>query len=501
MKNNFSFTALVVILLYGFTIPSLLHGQIRHEVFLPNTDHELNVYRISGDEPGKTLMIIGGIQGDEPGSYITADLYADIHLKKGNLIVVPRANLFSILLSKREGLTGDMNRKFTADTGNKKQTLEEEIVSILKHLIAESDLLLNLHEGSGFYNPEWINDMENPMRYGQSVIFDTARIEDPSSGKIIDLETMANRIIGEVNKQIQNKRYHFRPNNHNTSAENSKHKEQRKSATYYALTKAHIPAFGIETSKTIKLLSTKVNLHKLVINGVMQEMGIEFDTPGVVVDPPELEYLLIRVNDGYPYAMPHGSTLQVEMDDEVVITDIIGNYPRGLVADVSNFGSANDMNRSFRVSDLTRVIVRKDAEQCGWVELMPKQKSPELVATEQTPKREIQLSELRAQKLLIDVNGKVINMINNETLSVKRGSRITLQGIRTNIAKLDKDIIVNFKGFAPPKAINDGDDLFFPIYTNQDLWKRYSVGKKGNKYPIVSTYKDKEIGKFYIELQ
>jgi predicted deacylase len=95
-------------------------AQIIHEVFLPNTDHELNVYRIFGEEPGKTIMLIGGIQGDEPGSYLTADLYADIHLKKGNLIVVPRANFYSILLSRREGLTGDMNRKFGKNGNSKK---------------------------------------------------------------------------------------------------------------------------------------------------------------------------------------------------------------------------------------------------------------------------------------------------------------------------------------------------------------------------------------------
>ncbi len=82
MKNTFSITILSVIFLYSAVVPSLLYGQIKHEIFLPNTDHELNVYRISGDKPGKTLMIIGGIQGDEPGSYLTADLYADIHLKK-----------------------------------------------------------------------------------------------------------------------------------------------------------------------------------------------------------------------------------------------------------------------------------------------------------------------------------------------------------------------------------------------------------------------------------
>ena len=74
----------VLILLTVFLQGANLHAQVIHEVFLPNTDHELNVYRIFGEEPGRTIMIIGGIQGDEPGSYLTADLYADIHLKKGN---------------------------------------------------------------------------------------------------------------------------------------------------------------------------------------------------------------------------------------------------------------------------------------------------------------------------------------------------------------------------------------------------------------------------------
>ena len=93
----------VLLVLAVFLQSTTVHAQVIHEVFLPNTDHELNVYRIFGEEPGRTIMIIGGIQGDEPGSYLTADLYADIHLKKGNLIVVPRANFYSILLDRREG--------------------------------------------------------------------------------------------------------------------------------------------------------------------------------------------------------------------------------------------------------------------------------------------------------------------------------------------------------------------------------------------------------------
>ncbi|RPJ77646.1 MAG: hypothetical protein EHJ94_10615, partial [Deltaproteobacteria bacterium] len=82
-----------------------------HTVFFEGTDHELHVYKSFGKEPGKTLMLIGGIQGDEPGGFLSADLYADFSLSKGNLIVVPRANFLSIMLNKRK-VNQDMNRKF-----------------------------------------------------------------------------------------------------------------------------------------------------------------------------------------------------------------------------------------------------------------------------------------------------------------------------------------------------------------------------------------------------
>jgi predicted deacylase len=192
-----------------------LRHQSLHDVYLANTEHELHIYRIFGKEPGKTLMLIGGIQGDEPGGYLTADLYADISLKKGNLIVVPRANFYSILLNQRDGMTGDMNRKFSKTTDDEKN-MEQEIVTILKKLIGEADCLLNLHEGSGFYSQDWKSENENPDRFGQSIIYDADSYFGERKQTAIDLEFLANKIISKVNRQIDNPRYYFQPNNHNT---------------------------------------------------------------------------------------------------------------------------------------------------------------------------------------------------------------------------------------------------------------------------------------------
>ena len=89
-------------------------------------------------------MIMGGVQGDEPGGYLAADLYADLALKKGTLIVVPRANFLSIMKNKR-AINRDMNRRF-ANKNNSKY-YEDKVVEILQSLMSESDFFLNLHEG------------------------------------------------------------------------------------------------------------------------------------------------------------------------------------------------------------------------------------------------------------------------------------------------------------------------------------------------------------------
>src|SRR3990167_213274 len=188
-----------------------------HEVYFKDTDYELHIYKIHGTEPGKTLMIIGGIQGDEPGGYLSADLYADMALRKGNLIVVPRANFFSIIEHKR-AINWDMNRRFIAI--NSKEYYEDKIVEILKGLMAQSDYLLNLHEGSGFFRETWESNLKNPLRFGQSIIADTDIYFSKEIGKEILLGDIARKIAHQVNEKIDNPEYHFRFNNHKTFEKN-----------------------------------------------------------------------------------------------------------------------------------------------------------------------------------------------------------------------------------------------------------------------------------------
>lgn len=88
IRLNFFF--LIINLSLLFMYQGNAQGKRENLVYFPNTPYELNIYKIYDMRPGKTLMLIGGIQGNEPGGFLSADLYADMSLSKGDLIVVPR---------------------------------------------------------------------------------------------------------------------------------------------------------------------------------------------------------------------------------------------------------------------------------------------------------------------------------------------------------------------------------------------------------------------------
>ncbi len=220
-------------------------------------------------------------------------------LLRGNLVVVPRANFYSILLNHR-GAHGDMNRKFAGKP--EQMSMDDRIVSILKKLIAESDYLLNLHDGSGYYHPRYISKWRNPKLFGQSIIADCEAYRVPGENRVLLLGEMARSVVARINQEITHELHRFHFNNTRTDEPDSIHREQLKSATYYALTHYHIPAFGVETSKFLPSIDLKVRYHNLAINAFMKLFGIIPEQPPLVLEPPELKYLVVSVNGQTPYS-------------------------------------------------------------------------------------------------------------------------------------------------------------------------------------------------------
>jgi len=478
---------LCILFLTGLTsVPTVCRGENTMETFFQNTDYELNVYRISGKLPGKTLLIIGGIQGDEPGGFLSADLYADMELVRGNLIVVPRANFYSIILNRRQ-INEDMNRKFS---GSSRENYEAQVVSILKRLITESDCLLNLHDGSGFYRDTWESEMRNPARYGQSIIVDCEDYRD-LAGKEIPLGRMAKRAISKINDQIDNPDHLFHFNNHRTRAPDSSHPEQRKSATYYALYECGIPAFGIETSKSLPL-ETRIYHHNLAVNSFMEILDITPEIPGIGLTQPQIKYAVVKINEGSPVVVANGETLHVRPNDTIKIIHIEGNYARGLSADIEGYGSVNDANKPFTLSSPTRVLIKKDHVLCGTFDIAFTQKSPSGYAVTVNPTVVV---------FKVRINGKEGYYPNGSHVDIVRGDLLELVDA-TTIPGSVTGITCNFKGFVGDKKSNTGEDRGYIIDTATDLWERYSLYKKGRVYQVIVSKDDKDIiGRLFFDIQ
>ncbi|MCD6185922.1 MAG: hypothetical protein J7K84_09085 [Deltaproteobacteria bacterium] len=495
MRRSFGFYINFIFFLVLFVVQlcSSVNAQTRrHTLFFEGTDYELNVYRIYGKEPGKTMLLIGGIQGDEPGGFLSADRYADFFLARGNLIVVPRANFHSIVLYQRQ-INEDMNRKFAEDNHN---NYESKVVVILKKLIEESDCLLNLHDGSGFFSEEWKSPDINPKKYGQSIIADNSICVNQKTGQTINLKEMAKNVIETINKKIKKPEHHFHFNNHKTDCKSSLHKEQRKSATYYALNQCGIPAFGIETSKSLPL-EMKIRHHNLGINAFMDIFNIIPENPGINLDQPKLHYLVISVNDSLPIVVKDGQSIYINHGDNVEISHIDANYDRGLSADILGYGTINDVGKNITITGTARIVARKDYHPCGSVFIELGQSRKKLNKSVSIGESSSEVPSCRFFKTKINGIERIIPNFGHIQL-VKGDSFEIIDIIGTGDPS---DLVVNVKGYTGNPENNTGEDRGFAINTATDLWKRYSLNKKGQHYHVDVTYGKKQIGKLFLDFE
>jgi hypothetical protein len=479
---------LLFLVLWLACFPSSAYANTDHEVYFRNTDYELHVYEIRGDYPGNTMLIIGGMH-NEPGGYLSADLYADFSLYQGTLLVVPRAN-FPVIVSNNRKIHSDMNRRFTnGKKRDSKDSYEESVVEILKALMSRSDVLLNLHDGSGFYRPTYETRMKNPKRWGQCIITDTDAYGTPEENRLY-LKTRVEKVLAVINPRISDGEHRFHHNNTRTFESDSPHKEQRGSATYYALTEFGIESYGVETSKNIRSLDQKVRYQSMIINAFMKEFEIIPSTPKVSIDDPQLEYLLVSVNGSFPYGIPNNKTLHLNPGDRIRVEHIAANYERGLMADIQGLGSLNDMNKEFVINKPRRILVKKDQFECGKIYLS-------LNAKDQ-PDARLARADEKVKTFLVRVNNVEKNVSNGKTIGIAATDVLILKDIRPALKNHDS-VKVNFVGFVGNKSVNDAEDRGYEIRP-RNLWKRYSLDKKGKLYKVEATLHDQPIGEIYVHI-
>lgn len=216
-----------------------------------------------------TLLILGGIQGDEPGGFHAASLIiSDYNITKGKLIVVPNL-AFDSIIKRSRGLRGDLNRKFAELS---KSDPDYATIQRIKELILlpEVTMVLNLHDGWGFYRPEYINAEQNPKRWGNSSVIDSTEI---NATKYYELEKIAQSTIENVNASLldQKHEYHIK----NTRTKELEDSAMLKALTYFVISN-NKAAFANEASKNLPV-NVRVYYHLLAIENYLKTAGIEFE--------------------------------------------------------------------------------------------------------------------------------------------------------------------------------------------------------------------------------
>jgi hypothetical protein len=411
------------------------------------------VVYIQGDIPGPTIMVQGGIQGDESAGFITAQLLTQAKVQRGNLIILPRANVPSINLCKRQ-INVDMNRRFDQ---NYNRFYEDRVARVIRFLLAQSDAFIHLHEGSGFYNPTYVDTLRNPKRYGQSIIVDTLVFDK------IDLAHTVNSVLKELNDSIGTSDYQFKLFNTRTFEQGTNYPEMRKSLTCYALAEHGIPAMAVEVSKDIIQIGWKVRQQLAATIMLLQRFGVHV-TPPVFTDDEVRAYaqtgVSVSVNgrlvtSGSTINLSPGATLAVEQ---------ISSGPREFAPELALFASdrpgVNLMNaRRMALEPFSELELRSDGKSVATTRVSWSGKLPTASRDDKT-------------MFVCWLNGNPIFVRDGDVLRTVLGDQLILEGIWGS----DLQEVVNLKGFVAIPWANNGQDLGWEIILDPDNFiDKYSL--------------------------
>ena len=168
-------------------------------------------------DDNNTLLIVGGIQGDEPGGFMAASLLSTHYkITKGSVWIVPNFNFYSIIKRSRAP-HGDMNRKFAYIS---KSDPDFKLIERMKSIIAKENIkmVINLHDGSGFYRKKYIDKERNPKRWGQCNIIDQAVVEGIEYGNLLEI---SQKVDAHVNENLLDEKHKFHTKNTHTYRKNS----------------------------------------------------------------------------------------------------------------------------------------------------------------------------------------------------------------------------------------------------------------------------------------
>ena len=147
---------LIIVLWVSFSLQALAAETISSGVLAKGTQWETTFYRRDSGVDGPVVLVTGGIHGNESAGARAAEQVRHWPIKKGRLIVVPRANIPGLKAGTRHlpgesKLLHDLNRNFPMTGGE--LVARGVLATALWEFVESSgpDWLIDLHEGTEFH--------------------------------------------------------------------------------------------------------------------------------------------------------------------------------------------------------------------------------------------------------------------------------------------------------------------------------------------------------------
>lgn len=227
-------------------------------------------YVVDSGKPGPTVLITGGVHGNEPAGAEAADQIRHWPLAKGRLLLIPRCNVPGLEANKRH-MPGepepiaDLNRDFPR--AGEANTTRGPAAKVLWTFIQKHrpDYTLDLHEGSGFRSA-------GSNSVGSSII----RIPHPEA------ERLQNRMLEAVN--ASEPEHPFARLRGGANGSLARACGERLGAR----------AFICETTSADQPLTRRVRQHRIMVHALLDVLGMAAAGPDALL-PPRREGEPVRV--------------------------------------------------------------------------------------------------------------------------------------------------------------------------------------------------------------